>query len=207
MGYFNSRAAFIRGNGNLSLGAERDDAAYHATYTYAKNDVTIPVSPAYLVSTTLPAITRTSAGIYHRTLAASTTHNVLVPMPGPYNRSYAGADGAQGGSAVPHGVLVKSLAIFYRVNTTTITSFGLTVQSVAHATGSAIYTATDLPGTVSGATLTAAANTYTALITLTTEYWINTADMDVNGEAIIVVPGSSTVDLLGASWRVAVALY
>lgn len=203
MGWWNDRLAYIKGNGNLTLGADTDDAAFHATYTWAKNDVTLLVSPADMVSTTLPAITRTSAGIYHRTLAASVTHNVLIPLSGAMFRTYLGDVNI----ASQHGVLVKSLAVFYRVNVATLTSFDLTVQRVPHAAGAAIYTATNLAGTVAGNTLTFAANVYAAVITLTTAFWNNTADQDVNGEAVIVTPATSTCDLLGAAWRVAVALY
>lgn len=204
MGWWNDSKAFIRGNGNLSLGAGLDDASYNATYPYAKDDVTISVSPVSMVSTTLPAMTRTSAGIYHRTLAASTTHNVIVPIPGAIWRTYQGSTAA---GSFPHGVLIKSFAVFYRVNTTTLTSFDITLQTVPHASGSAIYTATNVAGAVTGNTLTAAANVYAAVFTPTTAFWNNTADQDVNAELVVVVPGSSTCDLLGAAWRCAVALY
>lgn len=203
MAYWNDRAAFINGKGNLSLGLGVDDGAAHATYPWLKNDVWIPVNAALLVGTTLPALTRVSAGVFKRSLVASTTHNVLIPLPSPQRPNISST---QLGNA-PHGVLVKSVALFYRVNTADLTSIAITAQTIAHAAAAAIYTGTDLPGTMSGGTLTQAANIYAAVLTLTTPTFVNTADMEVNGDATIVTPASSVVDLLGASWRIAYGIY
>src|SRR5678815_3979155 len=121
---FNDQQARLNKSGNLSLGFRGlDDGAGHATWGYAKNDVTLPVAAPLLVGDTLPALTYITGDIPVRTLAASTTHKVTVPMPQQLVRTVTTLSNPIGGASAPHGVLVKSLALFYRVNTTTITSF------------------------------------------------------------------------------------
>ena len=71
---FNDQSARLNENGNLSLGwSGLDDGAAHATYGYAKNDVTYSIPGFLLVSDTQPAMTYLTGDIPNRTLAASTT--------------------------------------------------------------------------------------------------------------------------------------
>lgn len=208
IGWWNDNNAHISSGGNLSLGAGGvSDDSGHATYPYAKNDVTLWVPGYLLTSDTQPALTYITGDIPVRTLAASGTHKVSIHMPGQFNRSYAAAAGV---ISNPHGILIKTLALFYRVNTTTITSFttmAINYMTAAAATG--LPTVTAMTTTLAGNTLTAAANVYAAVATVTTPIWTptGTADNGIWAVATIVTPGSSTVDLLGASWRVAYAMY
>jgi hypothetical protein len=163
------------------------------------------VSAIDIVSDTMPALTYGTGDIPFRTLAASTTHKVTIPLPQLLNRSFISSNGQV---ANPHGILIKNLAVFYRVNTTTITSFTtLALNYMTMAAGTGLPTVATLTSTLAGNTLTAAANVYAAVKTVTTPIWIPTDDNIIWGLATIVVPGSSTVDILGASWRVALAVY
>lgn len=205
MAYWNDNNASIQGNGNLTLGLDgRNDAEYHADYPYAKNDLWIPVAPGQIRSTTDPALTRVAAGQYKKTLVASTTHNVLIPFPpGAFLRSYVGDTN----KASPHGILLKSLTLYYRVNTADLTSISLEVYQIPQAAGAALAAPAVIASTTTGGTLTQAANQYAAVAALDAETWINTLGTLVTGEAIIVTPASSTCDILGAEWGVAAALY
>ena len=208
MNVFNDDQAFVNKSGNLSLGSSGlDDGAGDATHKYAKNDVFLGVDPGSIISTTDPALTRIGAGSYKKTLVASTTHNVLIPMLGPEQRTFSGVANAAANQSAPHGVKVLSLALFYRVNTTDITSLTLTVYTIQLAAAASVPTATTLTGTTTGATLTQAANEYAAVLAVTTPAFTTTADLMIVGEAVIVIPASSTVDILGASWRIAMAWY
>jgi hypothetical protein len=204
---FNDNRAFLDGGGNLTLGTGQDDASNHATYTYAKDDVTLSVPGFLLVSDTQPAMTYITGDIPVRTLAASTTHKVAIPLTQFFNRMYTGIVNPEAQSA-PHGIMVKSLALAYRVNTTTITSFAtMTINTAPLVAAAALPTVVALTSTLAGNTLTAAANVYLAVSTVTTPAFQNIADNQIWAVATIVTPGSSTVDLLGASWRVAYAMY
>ena len=140
-----------------------------------------------------------------RTLAASTTHKVTILFPQLFNRSFVSSVNVQSN---PHGVLIKNLALFYRVNTTTITSFTtLALNYMTMAAGTGLPTVSTLTSSLAGNTLTAAANVYAAVKTVTTPIWIPVNDTAIWAVATIVIPGSSTVDLLGASWRAALAVY
>lgn len=208
MGYWNDNAAFIGAGGNLSLGADIDDAAQHGTYGYAKNDVTLTLPGALCISDTLPAMTYLTGDLPVRTLAASTTHKLMIPCPQWLIRTYQGRATAGRNVLAPHGILVKSLALNYRVNTTNITSFAtMTISSAPLVAGAGLPTATVMTSTLAGNTLTQAANAYLAVSTVTTPGWLNVADTMIWAVATIVIPGSSTVDVIGASWRVALALY
>lgn len=197
--------ARIHSNGNLSLGGEgQDDAAYDSSHKYAKGDVFTTVNPNDLVSDTLPALTYITGDIPVRALAASTTHKVTIPIQGAMGRTFQAATGY---GINPHGFKVQSVALAYRVNTTTITSATMQLDSYPLVAAAALPTVTSVTGTVSGNTLTAAANVYLMVFTVTTPAFFTTADTMVRALATIVIPGSSTVDLLGASWRLSVALY
>lgn len=205
MQQFNDHNAFINSSGNLSLGGGgNDDAAGDSTHGYAKGDVFIPVSPAVLISTTLPALTRIGAGSYTRALAASTTHNVIIPFDAAYLRTFVATAGR---TANPHGIKVRSLKLAYRVNTNNITSITLAVYTVSLAAAAAVPSATELASTVTGDTLTAAANQYLAVAAIDAPTFMVTTDTLIVGEAVIVTPGSCTCDLLGAVWHVSAALY
>lgn len=203
---FNNQNAYFNKSGNLSLGnSGKDDAAGHATYGYAKNDVTLTVPANIITSDTLPALTYATGDIPIRALAASTTHKVTVPLPQWFNRSFVGTTGV---TANPKGILIKSVALFYRVNTTTLTSFAtFAINTTPLAAAAALPTVTALTTTLAGNTLTAAANVYAGVSTVTTPAFINTDDTLVWGLATIVTPAMSTCDILGASWRVAYAMY
>lgn len=211
MRMLNDQHARINKVGNLTLGVNgEDDGAAHATYGYAKNDVTYVVPGFLLVSDTQPALTYLTGDIPNRTLAASTTHKVAIPLTQHFNRSFTGVPTTNtvGFTSAPHGILVKSLALFYRVNTTTITSFAtMAINTAPLAAGSGLPTVTATTTTLAGNTLTAAANTYAAVATVTTPAWAAVDDNMIWAVATIVTPGSSTVDLLGASWRCAYAMY
>lgn len=209
---FNDANAWLNSNGGLSLGLAGRDAAnglpsgaFDATHRYALGDVFIPVSPAEIVSTTLPALTLDgTANVFKRTLAASTTHEVIIPLQGAMMRLLTGDQNL----AAPHGIKVKSLALAYRVNTTTITSFTTMAIRVVDLTAQATAPVnTALTSTLAGNTLTQAANQYLAISTVTTPAFVNSLDRLIYGHATIVIPGSSTVDIFGGSWRVSVALY
>lgn len=207
---FNGNAAYVNKSGNLTLGFTGvDDGAGHSTYGYAKNDVTMLVPGFMCVSDTLPAMTYLTGDIPNRTLAASTTHKLAIPFPQWLIRTTTlPSVNTQGASATPHGILVKSLALFYRVNTTTITSFTtMAINTAPLAAAAALPTVTELTSTLAGNTLTAAANVYAAVATVTTPAFFSTADTLIWAVATIVTPGSSTVDILGASWRTALAIY
>lgn len=210
MRMLNDNAASINKNGNLTLGfGGVDDSAAHATYGYAKNDVTLLVSGHELTSDTQPAMTYLTGDIPIHTLAASTTHKVAIPLPHWFIRTTTLPSSNPAGATVsPHGILVKSLALFYRVNTTTLTSFStMAINTTPLAAAGALPTVTELTSTLSGNTLTAGASVYAAVATVTTPAFFNTADTLIWAVATIVIPGSSTCDLLGASWRVAYAMY
>lgn len=205
----NDQHAWINHLGNLSLGSSGlDDAAAHATYGYAKNDVTLPVSGLSTFSDQSSSLAYVTGDIVSRVLAASLTHKVMIPFPQHLIRSYAGVSNAQQISAAPHGMLIKSLALAYRVNTTTITSFNtMAINTAPLAAAAGLPSVTALTSSIAGNTLTAAANTYLAVSTVTTPAFVTVSDTLIWGLATIVIPGSSTVDILGASWRVALAIY
>lgn len=208
---FNDNQANVNSSGNLTLGAAGvDDASGNATYGYAKNDVTLPVQGWNLISNQATIlVTYLTGDIPTRVLDASKTHKVAIPLPQEFERTFnLPSSNPAGAAAAPHGVMVKSLALFYRVNTTTLTSFDtMAINSMPMAASAALTTVTAMTTTLAGNTLTAAANVYAAVSTVTTPAFVNTADTLIWAVATIVVPGSSTVDLIGASWRVAYALY
>lgn len=207
---FNDGAAWLTGAGNLSLGFPANDGAGNTTYPYAKDDVYYVVPGFLLTSDTQPAMTYLTGDIPNRTLAASTTHKVAIPLTQLFGRTTVTVNSPSGANptTAPHGVAVKSLTLAYRVNTTTITSFAtMAINSAALVAAAALPTVTAMTTTLAGNTLTAAANVYLAVSTVTTPAIITTADTMIWAVATIVIPGSSTVDLLGASWRVAAAWY
>lgn len=207
---FNDAAAWLNSGGNLSLGFSGNDGAGNTTYPYAKDDVYYTVPGFLLTSDTQPAMTYLTGDIPNRTLAASTTHKVAIPLTGYFGRTTVTVNTPTGNNptTAPHGIAVKTLALAYRVNTTTITSFAtMAINSAALVAASGLPTVTAMTTTFAGNTLTAAANVYLAVATVTTPAIVTTADTMVWAVATIVIPGSSTVDLLGASWRVALAMY
>lgn len=205
MGWWNDSNAYINSNGNLSLGGSGfDDAGYDATHPYAKGDCYVTVEASQLVGDTLPALTYLTGNIPSRTLAASTTHKVMIPLEGQVSRTYASVVGQ---TANPHGFKVRSMALFYRVNTTNITSITCVLQNYQLIAAAALPTVILPAVTLAGGTVTQAANVYALVMTVTTPVFYNAIDTITNAMATIVIPGSSTVDLMGASWRLSVALY
>lgn len=162
------------------------------------------VDASDLIGDTLPALTYLTGDIPSRTLAASATHKVIIPFQGAYQRTFVAATGR---TANPHGVMVRSVALAYRVNTTTITSATMALRNYRLVAAAALPTVTAPAGAVAGNTLTAAANVYLMTFTPTTPAFLVVGDTVIDALATIVVPGSSTCDLIGASWRVAAALY
>lgn len=200
---FNDNNAWIQGTGNLTLGAAgSDDGQGHATYGYAKNDVTLPVNAAEIVSDTQPVMTYATGDIPKRTLV-NATHKVAIPLPQWFVRTFQNT--AQGPSN-PHGILVKSLTLYYRVNTSDLTSITGVINSAPMAAGAALPTVTAMTTSVAGGTLTQAANTYALVITVTTPAFLSVANTLIWGLATVVVP-TNTCDILGASWQVAYAMY
>jgi hypothetical protein len=204
---FNDEKAGLNEFGGLSLGKGLTDYPYgsmqdgqaNATYKYAKNDFELFVPASLFVSDTQPALTfdGTRTTVPLRALAASTTHKVIVPSP-EWHRTY---------SFVPHGVMINSYSVFYRVNTTTLTSLTTTLQQLQIAAASALPAAAAVTGVVSGNTLTAAANVYEMVFTVTTPAFVTTSGLMQYGLLTAVIPGSSTCDMIGAVWRGAVAWY
>lgn len=168
---------------------------------------TVPVSPAEMVSTTLPALTREGAAgtAYKRVLAASTTHNVQIPLPGQIFQSFTPVGAGWPFQAL--GVKVNSLTLCYRVNTTDITSIDMKVYSVQHPVAAAIGVPVVRTGVFVGGTLVQAANVYNGVLTVTTPVYESGANGLVYGEAVIVIPASSTVDLLEAIWNIDLRLF
>lgn len=211
MQQFNDGSANMSSGGNLSLGfSGAADGAQNTTYPYAKNDVTLAVPGFLCVSDTQPAMTYLTGDIPNRTLAASTTHKLAIPCPTWLIRSTSVVGPTAGAAAATagHGILVKSLALAYRVNTTTLTSIAtMAINSAPLVAAAALPTVTAMTTTLAGNTLTAAANVYLAVSTVTTPAWLTVDDTMIWAVATIVVPGSSTCDILGASWRIALALY
>ncbi len=197
---FNDNAAWLTSGGALTLGGVgTDDGAGNTTYKYAKNDTEYPIIASELIGDTLPALTfdgsRTTVPM--RTLAASTTHKVIIPFH-PVLRTY---------STYGHGTLINSVSLFYRVNTTTLTSATMALEYETLAAAASLAAATAPAGAVTGNTLTAAANVYEMIFTPTTPAWYTTTGTIPYVLATIVTPGSSTCDLFGAVWRCASALY
>lgn len=200
--------AFLGATGNLTMGksfsdvpvGNNDDGKGDTTYPYAKNDVEFMVHPAQLIGDTLPALTYDSVAttVAMRTLAASTTHKVIVPFPAHFLRTY---------STIPHGILVNSVSLVYRVNTTTLTSATMALETLALAAAASFTAASAPAGAVTGNTLTTAANLYEMKFTPTTPAWVTTTGTMTYALATIVVPGSSTCDLTGAIWRCSVGFY
>lgn len=202
MGWWNDNNARIGSGGELSLGGQGfDDAQGNATYPYAKNDVWINVNAADLIGDTLPALTYATGDIPKRTLV-NATHKVIIPFNAP-QRSFVAATGR---TQNPHGVMVKSVALAYRVNTSDLTSITMALRNYRLVAAAALPTVVAPAGTVAGGTLTQAANVYLLTFTVTTPAFVVVQDTVIDAMATIVVP-TNTCDLLGASWRVAYAMY
>jgi len=167
----------------------------------------IPVSPVEMVSTTLPALTREGAAgtAYKRTLAAATTHNVLIPLLGGVLQAYTAVGTGWPFQAL--GVKVNAFTLAYRVNAVDLTSLDIKVYSVSHPVAAAIGTPTVRTGVLAGNTLTQAANVYNAVLTVTNPVFESAAGAMVYAEAVIVTPASSTCDLLAAEWNVDLRLF
>lgn len=205
MGTFNDNQAQLEYTGNLSLGgAGFDDGAGDATYPYAKGDVWFPIPVADIISDTQPVLTRIGAGSYKRTLVASTTHNLLIPVSAAFFRTFVATVGH---ASNPHGTLLNSVALAYRTNTNDLTSITLKAYSLSLAAATSVPAAVELTSTIAGAVVTQAANQRLAVATVTTPAWLNVLDTLYVVEAVIVTPASCTCDILGASVRCSLALY
>lgn len=205
---------WVISGGNLTLGTNGTDdgAASNASYPSFKNDVEFQVGPAVMVSDTQPALTYdgTRTNIPMRTLAAATTHKVLVPFPSFMLRTYvpgAGVMDGAGNAATSKGILIKTLSLRYRVNTGALTSITGEIDYKAFATESSLSAATSPAVTVSGGTLTNGANIYTLLLTLTTPLLVTTTGTNVWGMVTVVVAGGNTCDLFEATWGCAWGIY
>lgn len=186
------------------------DGAGNPTYPYAKNDVNLGVLPDDITSDTQPALTYDTGDLLKRTLVASTTHKVAIQLPLQLIRTTATVtpSGGANPATAAKGILIKSLALFYRVNTNPLTSFTtFAINSAPLAAAAALPAVTAMTTTLAGNTLTNAANVYAAVATVTTPAWQTTQDLVVWAVATIVTPASCTCDIYGASWRIALALF
>lgn len=167
----------------------------------------VPVSPNEIVSTTLPALTREGAAgtAFKRTLAAATTHNLLIPLQGQLFQAFTPVGAGWPFQAL--GVKVNSLTLAYRVNTGDLTSITMTVNSVQHPVAAAIGVPVIRTSTLAGGTLTAAANVYNLVATVTAPTYESGANPLVYGEAVVVVASGNTADILGAFWNIDVRLF
>lgn len=214
---FNDNAAWLSKSGNLTLGMSVDDSAGSyavagvPTYSYAKNDVTISISGSLLTTnSSQPALTYVTGDIPTRRIVAGATHKITIPAPWDLYRTTTVPSGlnSAGVSSTPKGILIKSLALYYRVQTNNLDSATMVINTTPLAAGADLPTVTTLTGTVSGNTLTSAANVYAMVFTVTTPAFISVADQMTWGLATIATtPTNGVADLIGASWRVAVALY
>jgi len=200
---WNDANAWISGEGNLSLGGGGvDDKAGSALFNYGKGDAEILIAPSELISTTLPALTQPAGAgdgaAFARTLAASTTHHVQVPISRVLQRTI---------TSTPHGFALVSVSVTYRVNTNDLTSATLGVYSMSLLAAASLPTPAALTGTVAGNTLTHAANLYEMKFTVTTPQFFSTTGTLVWADVDIVIPGSSTCDLFGATLRGVWAAY
>lgn len=209
MRMFNDAQASVSSAGNLSLGfAGNDDAAGNATYGYAKNDVTVFVPPSLIISDTLPVLTYDSvATTTPKRTQVNNTCKWLVPLPLEFIRTTSlPATNPAGAAAAPHGVLVKSLTFYYRVNTSDLTSIAGAIYSTPWVAAGALPTVTAMTTTDAGGTLTAAANVYSLVTTVTTPAFITTANSHIYAIVTVVVP-TNTADIWGASWSIGYAMY
>lgn len=180
------------------------DGSGNPTYPYAHNDVTLPVPASLLIGDTLPALTYDTGDIPKRTQVNNTTKWV-VPFPGLIRSTTIGGvpAGANPISAA-HGFLLKSYKLYYQVNTSDLTSITGTLLTTPLAAGAGLPTVTTETVTVTGGTLTQAANVYALTVTMNTPAWKTVDDTLIWGVVTIVVP-TNTCDVLGASWQVAMA--
>lgn len=203
---------WIQGS-NITIGTNGvDDGAASTTFPSFKNDVEFTVGPAAFVSDTQPALTYDSSqtAIPMRTLAASATNKVLVPFPEFFLRTYvptAGVTNGVGDAATSKGILIKTLSLRYRANTTTLTSITGAIYYKAFATEATLGAVTTPTVVVSGGTLTAAANVYTLLLTVSTPFVITATGSMPWAVVTVVVPGSSTCDLFEATWGCGLGIY
>jgi hypothetical protein len=181
------------------------DGSGNPTYPYAHNDVTQFVPASLLIGDTLPVLTYDTGDIPKRTLV-NATHKVVVPFFGIVRSTTIGGvpAGASPISAA-HGFLLKSYKLFYQVNTSDLTSITGTLLTAPFAAGAGLPTVVTETVTVSGGTLTQAANVYALTVTVTTPVWKTVDDTGIWGVVTIVVP-TNTCDVLGASWQLAMAL-
>lgn len=124
MGWWNNAKAFIRGNGNLSLGLGVDDGAYDTSHPYAKNDVWFQVDVTNLRGIPTTSLTmsdvRTAVGQYGRVFTSGGAITPKVPIYLPiWYRTYTGS--RQYGSA-PHGIKVNYMILSYTIATADATS-------------------------------------------------------------------------------------
>lgn len=200
---------WVDSDGNVTLATNGvPDGAGSATFPSFKNDVEAFVGPESIVSSTQPALTydATRTSLPMRTLAASATHKVLIPFPQELLRTYVPAGGVQATktiAATSKGMVVKTLKLYYRVNTGDLTSITAEIDYKAFATEASLGAPTVPAVTVSGGTLTAAANIYTLLVTVTTPFLVVTTGSRVWAMATIVVAGGDTCDVFGANWGIA----
>lgn len=186
------------------MGGNSDNSG-NLTYPYAHNDVTLPVPASLLIGDTLPALTYATGDIPKRTLV-NATHKVTIPFPGLIRSTTIG--GVPAGAnpiTTAHGFLLKSYTLYYRVNTSDLTSITGVLYTTPLVAAAALPTVITETTTVAGGTLTAAANVYALVVTVTTPIFKTVDNTLIWGMATIVVP-TNTCDLLGASWQVAMAL-
>jgi hypothetical protein len=197
---FNDANAWLDGGGNLSLGTRgQNDEAGHPDYPYAKNDVSLGVSPLMLVCSTQPQLSFTPDGLPIRTLAAGSSNQLVIPLPQQFQR---------GLSQAPHGVLVKGLHVYYRVQGIDLdASPDLHIYQVSLAEGEALPVPAEVSAVTLGAKPDAGEAVADAYAEVMNPEWVPGTGAQVYGTAVIDTTGGATCDLLGASWDVALALY
>ncbi len=206
-GQLNDNNVNVNKSGLITTGmGGYSDGSGNPTYPYANNDVTWMVPAALLMGDTLPALTYATGEIPKRTQVNNTT-KWTIPFPGLVRSTTIG--GVPAGAnpiTAAHGFLLKGYKVFYRVNTSDLTSITGTLLTAPMAAGAALPTVVTEVVTVSGGTLTQAANVYALSVAMTTPAFKTVDDTLIWGEVTIVVP-TNTCDILGASWQLAMALH
>lgn len=225
MGWWNDNNAFIRGNGNLTLGlAGKDDAAYDATHTYAKNDFWAHVSPVLLPlgipTTTLTELNvRNAAGQYERqyTAGGAITPKLALPLSMylPFHRTLTGTTS----TSAPHGFKLLDLILNYKVATADATSVAVvfntetpqanaTARSAASTTPLGTITYQNPLGTVV-ATLPVAqqATPYVNRIVLGTPAFVNTDRSTLTAEIQLSLPNTCVFTITDIALHFALAAY
>lgn len=173
----------------LSAGTNRfeidDETGVACTVDHTDGSIFIPVSNVLAVGGTWTA-TRIADNdvVLRKTAAADTTY--LVASLRPYFRTTTGK-----------GVKVKSIAAAYSIGTANLTSQTATISAVTYANNTAVAVAAH-GGTVTGSLATATqAQPYLSTLTLGTQSFVVTANVDVRIQIAIVAAATSAYDFYG----------